>query len=103
METNGRCFSGNSVSFVYFELLSGGGAELRLKQELALGIGGWRLLQALGIRPEVCHLNEGHAAFPVLERARSFIKQTGQPFEVALAVNASGQPLHHPHCGGRRF
>ena len=50
--------------------LYGGGPELRLKQELVLGIGGWRLLRALGIQPEVCHLNEGHAAFAVLERAR---------------------------------
>ena len=49
--------------------LYGGGPELRLKQELLLGIGGWRLLAALGIQPEVCHLNEGHAAFAVLERA----------------------------------
>jgi starch phosphorylase len=70
--------------------LYGGGPELRLKQELALGIGGWRLLEALGIQPEVCHLNEGHAAFAVLERARSFIKETGQPFEVALAVTRAG-------------
>jgi glycogen phosphorylase len=70
--------------------LYGGGPELRLKQELALGIGGWRLLEALGIRPEVCHLNEGHAAFAVLERARSFIKETGQPFAVALAVTRAG-------------
>ena len=44
----------------------GGGPELRLKQELLLGIGGWRLLAALGIKPDVCHLNEGHAAFAVL-------------------------------------
>src|SRR5579863_5024946 len=50
--------------------LYGGGPELRLKQELVLGIGGWRLLSALGLQPEVCHLNEGHAAFAVLERAR---------------------------------
>ena len=70
--------------------LYGGGPELRLKQELLLGIGGWRLLDALGIQPEVCHLNEGHAAFAVLERARSFIKETGQPFEVALAVTRAG-------------
>ena len=70
--------------------LYGGGPELRLKQELVLGIGGWRLLEALGIQPEVCHLNEGHAAFAVLERARSFIKETGQPFEVALAVTRAG-------------
>lgn len=70
--------------------LYGGGPELRLKQEMLLGIGGWRLLCALGIRPEVCHLNEGHAAFAVLERARSFMEETGQPFEVALAVTRAG-------------
>jgi starch phosphorylase len=70
--------------------LYGGGPELRLKQELLLGIGGWRLLGALGIQPEVCHLNEGHAAFAVLERARNFLEETGQPFEVALAVTRAG-------------
>ncbi len=70
--------------------LYGGGPELRLKQELLLGIGGWRLLRALGIQPEVCHLNEGHAAFAVLERALSFMEETGQPFEVALAVTRVG-------------
>ncbi len=70
--------------------LYGGGAELRLKQELLLGIGGWRLLRALGIQPEVCHLNEGHAAFAVLERSRSFMEDTGQPFEVALAATRVG-------------
>jgi starch phosphorylase len=70
--------------------LYGGGPELRLKQELLLGIGGWRLLTALGIHPEVCHLNEGHAAFAVLERARSFMLETGQPFDVALTVTRAG-------------
>jgi glycogen phosphorylase len=70
--------------------LYGGGPELRLKQELLLGIGGWRLLRALGVQPEVCHLNEGHAAFAVLERARNFMEETGQPFEVALAVTRAG-------------
>jgi starch phosphorylase len=70
--------------------LYGGGPELRLKQELLLGIGGWRLLEALGLHPEVCHLNEGHAAFAVLERARSFMTATGEPFEVALAVTRAG-------------
>lgn len=70
--------------------LYGGDTELRLKQELLLGIGGWRLLEALGIRPEVCHLNEGHAAFAILERAKSFMKETGHPFEVALAATRAG-------------
>ncbi|MGZ5077211.1 MAG: alpha-glucan family phosphorylase [Methylobacter sp.] len=70
--------------------LYGGGPELRLKQELLLGIGGWRLLDRLGIAPEVCHLNEGHAAFAVLERARCFMEKSGQPFEIALAVTRAG-------------
>jgi starch phosphorylase len=70
--------------------LYGGGPELRLTQELLLGIGGWRLLVALGIQPEVCHLNDGHAAFAVLERARSFMQDTSQPFEVALAATRAG-------------
>ncbi|MGA2259116.1 MAG: alpha-glucan family phosphorylase, partial [Thermoguttaceae bacterium] len=70
--------------------LYGGGPELRLQQEMVLGIGGWRLLHALGIQPEVCHLNEGHAAFAVLERARGFMQETVQPFEIALAVTRAG-------------
>jgi starch phosphorylase len=70
--------------------LYGGDAELRLKQEIVLGIGGWRLLAALGIKPEVCHLNEGHAGLALLERARSFMVETGQPFAVALAATRAG-------------
>ncbi len=70
--------------------LYGGGPDLRLMQELVLGIGGWRLLAALGIEPEVCHLNEGHAALAVLERARSCMQATGQSFEAALAVTRAG-------------
>jgi starch phosphorylase len=70
--------------------LYGGDPELRLKQEMALGIGGWRLLAALGIKPDVCHLNEGHAAFALLERARGFMAETGQSFAVALAATRAG-------------
>jgi len=70
--------------------LYGGGPELRLQQELLLGLGGWRLLRALGLQPEVCHLNEGHAAFAVLERARNFMEETGHSFEVALTVTRAG-------------
>ncbi len=70
--------------------LYGGGPELRLKQELVLGLGGWRLLRALDLQPEVCHLNEGHAAFAVLERARNFMEETGVSFDVALAVTRAG-------------
>ena len=70
--------------------LYGGGSDLRLKQEMLLGLGGWRLLATLGLKPEVCHLNEGHAAFAVLERARCFMQEHGQPFAVALAATRVG-------------
>ncbi len=70
--------------------LYGGGPEMRLRQEAVLGIGGWRLLRAVGLKPEVCHLNEGHTAFAVLERARSFMEDHGQPFHAALAVTRAG-------------
>jgi starch phosphorylase len=70
--------------------LYGGGSELRLKQELLLGIGGWRLLVELGMQPEVCHLNEGHAAFAVLERARTFMLEAGCDFNAALTVTRAG-------------
>ena len=82
--------------------LYGGDTELRLKQEIALGIGGWRLLKSLGLRPEVCHLNEGHAAFAVLERARNFMEDSGQPFDVALAATRAGNlfTTHTPVAAG---
>ena len=86
--------------------LYGGGPELRVKQELVLGIGGWRLLRALGLRPEVCHLNEGHAAFAVLERARSYMEDNSQPFDVALAITRAGNlfTTHTPvEAGFDRF
>jgi glycogen phosphorylase len=70
--------------------LYGGGSYLRLMQELVLGIGGWRLLTALGVQPQVCHLNEGHAAFAVLERARAFMSTTGLAFDAALAATCAG-------------
>jgi len=70
--------------------LYGGDRELRLKQELLLGIGGWHLLEILGIKPHVCHLNEGHAAFAILERAKSFMRENGVSFEVALNATRAG-------------
>lgn len=70
--------------------LYGGGQELRLQQEIILGIGGWRLLEELDIIPEVCHLNEGHSAFVLLERARHVMARTGQSFEAALSISRAG-------------
>jgi starch phosphorylase len=82
--------------------LYGGGPEVRLQQERILGIGGWRLLRALGIRPDVCHLNEGHAAFAILERARDYSQETGRPFAEALAVTRAGNlfTTHTPVAAG---
>jgi len=82
--------------------LYGGGPELRIEQERILGIAGWRLLRLLGIRPEVCHLNEGHAAFAVLERARDYMAETGVSFAVALAVTRAGNifTTHTPVAAG---
>ncbi|HVC50312.1 MAG TPA: alpha-glucan family phosphorylase [Burkholderiales bacterium] len=70
--------------------LYGGDSYLRLMQEIVLGIGGWRLIEALELKPEVCHLNEGHAAFAALERARSYKEETGLSFESALTVTRAG-------------
>ena len=70
--------------------LYGGGPETRLKQEMVLGIGGWRLLRAIGLDPQVCHLNEGHAAFAALERARYFMEENGVPFSEALMATRAG-------------
>ena len=70
--------------------LYGGDAEMRLKQEIVLGIGGWRLLREIGLNPEVCHLNEGHAAFAVLERARYYMVEQHVSFETALTVTRAG-------------
>ena len=70
--------------------LYGGGPELRLQQELLLGIAGWRLLRMLGIAVDVCHLNEGHAAFAVLERAREHMEETGRAFHEALTITRAG-------------
>ncbi len=70
--------------------LYGGGPDMRLMQEMVLGIGGWRLLETLGLRPDVCHLNEGHAAFAVLERARALMAAKKLPFEIAMAATRAG-------------
>ncbi len=82
--------------------LYGGGPELRLEQERVLGIAGWRLLRRLGIQAEVVHLNEGHAAFAVLERARGFMEDTAAPFDVALTATRAGNlfTTHTPVAAG---
>ncbi len=64
--------------------LYGGDQQMRISQEVVLGIGGVRALRALGIKPAMWHMNEGHAAFLQLERIREFVQEAGLSFEAAL-------------------
>ncbi len=66
--------------------LYGGDNEMRLKQEMFLGVGGIRLLEAMGIKPTIYHCNEGHAAFSGLERLKVYITKHNLDFDVALEL-----------------
>lgn len=70
--------------------LYGGDHETRLEQEIILGIGGWRLLEALKFPVRVCHLNEGHAALAVLERAAHDMRRLDLDFVTALRATRAG-------------
>ncbi len=86
--------------------LYGGDAHTRLLQEMALGIGGWRVLRSVGLSPDVCHLNEGHAALAALERARDCMAQAGSRFDAALTATRAGNlfTTHTPvEAGFDRF
>jgi starch phosphorylase len=82
--------------------LYGGDEEIRLLQEVVLGIGGWRALEALGLNIEVCHINEGHAAFVVIERARRLATRTDLDFWQALWATRAGNVFttHTPVAAG---
>src|SRR2546427_2412758 len=64
--------------------LYGGDGRVRIRQELLLGVGGFRALQAMGITPGVLHLNEGHSGFAVLEAIRSRMQEEGLNFDQAV-------------------
>ena len=66
------------------------GMETRLLQELVLGVAGWRVVEAVAPDLEICHLNEGHAAFVVVERARSLMRRSGLSFRQALWATRAG-------------
>jgi len=82
--------------------LYGGDRELRIQQEIVLGIGGMRTLAALGIRPAVCHMNEGHSAFLGPERTRMLMEELGVPYYEARQVAAAGSlfTTHTPVAAG---
>ncbi len=70
--------------------LYGGDLEMRIKQEILLGIGGIRLVRELGLCPATCHMNEGHSAFMGLERIRMLMEEKGLSFEEAREVSRRG-------------
>jgi len=73
--------------------LYGGDDRTRIRQEYLLGVGGLRVLRAMGIEPGVLHLNEGHSAFAVLEQARHLMARDGQAFENVKETAASATVL----------
>jgi len=86
--------------------LYGGDRELRIQQEIILGIGGMRALKALGIHPTVCHMNEGHSAFLGLERTRGLMADMNLPYFDARQIGAAGNVFttHTPvEAGFDRF
>ena len=66
--------------------LYGGNQEMRIRQEMVLGIGGVKVLQELGINPKVYHMNEGHSSFLVLEAIKQTIKQKQVSFDIAKDI-----------------
>ena len=66
--------------------LYGGGLRMRLAQEILLGIGGIRAIEALGLTPKVCHMNEGHSAFSSLERLSQVMRKNNVDLNTALQV-----------------
>ena len=70
--------------------LYGGDSGMRIKQELLLGIGGVRALSALGVKPTVFHMNEGHSAFLAIERIYRMMQSSGCQFDEAMEVIRAG-------------
>jgi len=71
------------------EQLYGGDFEMRIRQEIVLGIGGVRALDAMDIKPDVFHMNEGHSAFLSLERIRRYVQEKGMNYYPALQIVAA--------------
>ena len=82
--------------------LYGGDRELRIRQEILLGIGGLKALSAMGITPTVCHMNEGHAAFMALERIRELRSVHNMTFDEAVEATRAGNvfTIHTPVKAG---
>ncbi len=82
--------------------LYGGDRRTRIRQEILMGIGGIRLLRALGIEADIFHMNEGHSAFLLLERIRNYMQTDGLTFAQAKALTAASSvfTVHTPVPAG---
>ena len=92
----------NSYDHDITDELYGGDLDMRIHQEMMLGIGGFRMLKALGYKPTVYHLNEGHSAFLILERIRMLMQEEGLTFAEAKQVAQASQVFttHTPVSAG---
>ena len=82
--------------------LYGGDWRIRIRQELLLGVGGFRALKAMGITPGVLHLNEGHSGFAVLEAIRDRMEERRHRLRPAVRRVSREDGFHHPHSRARR-
>lgn len=82
--------------------LYGGDRRTRIRQEILMGIGGIRALEALNLRPDICHMNEGHSVFLGLERIRQLMKEEGMSFQQAKEIIAASTvfTVHTPVPAG---
>ena len=87
------------------EQLYGGDVEMRLRQEVVLGIGGYRALEALGLRPTVYHMNEGHSAFLGLERVVRLMETERLSFQEARLLASASLifTTHTPVAAGHDY
>ncbi len=83
--------------------LYGGDRRTRIRQEILMGMGGIRALEALGLRPTVCHMNEGHSAFLALERIRQVMTRARHDLRAGQRRDAGLDAVYHAHAGACRF
>jgi starch phosphorylase len=74
-------------------------SEIRVLQEVVLGVAGWRTVEVLAPEVEICHLNEGHAAFAVLERARRLYAALRSVVSRGIVGDTRGKYFYRPHAG----
>jgi len=88
----------SSVDRMITASLYGGDRELRIRQEIMLGIGGLKALSAMDITPTVCHMNEGHAAFATLERIRQLLSEKNMTFDEAVEATRAANVFTMHTC-----